>query len=226
MTSLKLYLETFLKHDLSKQDQTKYINYMLRDVHRLSDNINNILDLGRIESGNFQERFIEQDVVLFIEAFYRNNAHLFQNLTIQLATRPNHHLTVLIEPSLFEMLLINLATNARKYNESDQPVLIIDIEKSNKNVVIRFTDNGIGIDSAYRQKIFKKFYQIGDNRIRSSQGSGLGLYLVKNIVRAHHGKIRVESKESKTGSAFVITLPLYGAHSVVGNARKMMGAQQ
>ena len=230
VTSLKLYLETFLKHDLSKQDQTKYINYMLQDVHRLSDNISNILDLGRIESRNFQEKFVEQDLVSFVADFYHTNAHLFQGLIIEVV-KPvfktgEEPLVIAMGRSLFEMLLINLATNAQKYNASDQALLTIRFESSGKNVLLRFSDNGIGIATANRHKIFKKFYQINDVSIRSNQGSGLGLYLVQNIVREHHGKITVESAGVGKGTTFVISLPLFSKHSVVSNARKMMGSKQ
>lgn len=207
VTSLKLYLETFQRHDLSKDDQQKFISYMLQDVHRLSENITNILDLGSIESKNFKGKFIECDAVAFVTSFYEQNAHLFQGGVVTVMPPKNGRYEIALIPSLFEMLLINLATNAFKYNESDDPSLKVQFEFNSQGIVIRFTDNGIGIERSQSQKIFKKFYQVGDSNLMSAKGSGLGLYLVQNIVTAHNGKIKARSAGKGQGSTFVVTLP-------------------
>ncbi|UZE96662.1 sensor histidine kinase [Alkalimarinus alittae] len=207
VTSLKLYLETFQRHDLSKEDQQKYIRYMLQDVHRLSENITNILDLGSIESKHFKGTFVEHDAVSFITSFYEHNAHLFQTGVVAVEPPKEGRYNIALNAPLFEMLLINLATNAFKYNESDEPSLSVRFERNAQNIVITFTDNGIGIDRSQSQKIFKKFYQVGDSNLMSAKGSGLGLYLVQNIVAAHSGKIKARSEGKGRGSTFVVTLP-------------------
>jgi two-component system, OmpR family, phosphate regulon sensor histidine kinase PhoR len=222
VTSMQLYLETFLKHDLDKETQEKYLNYMLCDVHRLSDNISNILDLGRIESQNFKDEFVEQDIIAFITDFYQQNAHLFRGLEINI--EPVTEQRVAISEPLFEMLLINLATNALKYNKSEQPRLTVRVSKVNKrNAQLSFIDNGIGIDHSQRKKIFKKFYQVGRSQIRSAQGSGLGLYLVKNIAKAHHGEIKIKVNKKEKGTEFILQLPFYTKQPMAKSARKMMG---
>jgi len=227
VTSMQLYLETFLKHDLSKEDQDKYIRYMLRDIHRLSDNISNILDLGRIESQNFREEFIEHDIVDFMRTFYEQNAHLFKGLQVAINTKTSDSILLPISQRLFEMLLINLATNALKYTKSEHPLLEISVKSHMQNVspfiTIKFSDNGIGIDRSQSKKVFKKFYQIGHSKTRSAKGSGLGLYLVQNIVKAHHGKIKVSPNRDREGSEFTVRLPLSSKHSMAKTARKMMG---
>nr|WP_285903258.1 HAMP domain-containing sensor histidine kinase [Alkalimarinus sediminis] len=208
VTSLKLYLETFQKHDLSKEDQQKFVSYMLQDVHRLTENITNILDLGRIESKPFKGKFVEQDVVAFVSSFYQQNAHLFQGGLVTVVPPQSGHYEIALNPSLFEMLLINLATNAFKYNESKEPLLTVQFKKTTQAITIEFTDNGIGIERSQSQKIFKKFYQVGDSNLMSAKGSGLGLYLVQNIVAAHNGKIKVLSGGKGQGSTFLVTLPI------------------
>ncbi len=207
VTSLKLYLETFLKHELSKEEQDKFVNYMLQDVHRLSDNISNILDLGQIESSHFTGEFVELDLPGFVSSFYADNAYLFPGAKISVETPEGLSRKVAINTSLFEMLLINLATNAVKYNHSDKPELLVEFETTQRNMMINFSDNGIGIDRSQSKKIFKKFYQIGRSNIMSAKGSGLGLYLVQNIVNAHHGKIKMSSDGVGCGSLFIVSLP-------------------
>ncbi len=226
VTSLKLYLETFLKHDLSKEDQQKYVTYMLQDVHRLSDNISNILDLGRIESRNLQDEYIELELTSFVAEFYKDNGYLFPGLEIDVKPLKEGAQNMQISKPLFEMLLINLASNAFKYNDSETPSLAVDFQKHNQKLTIEFRDNGIGIDRSQTSKIFKKFYQIGHSNVRSAQGSGLGLYLVQNIVRAHNGKIKVRRNDvihstDSVGSTFVITLPLFNKNFLARNKHRI-----
>ena len=214
VTSLKLYLETFQKHDLNKEDQKKCINYMLQDIHRLSGNISNILDLGRIESRHFQGEFIEQDITKFIEEFYEKNAYLFPGALIKVKDlvtknkmKPRAELKVSINESLFEMLLINIASNTIKYNESDIPELVVSFQQHEKQINIEFSDNGVGIERKQSKKIFKKFYQATLSNIKTAEGSGIGLYLVQNIVQVHKGKIKVNSFGKGRGSIFTLSLP-------------------
>ncbi|MCK5438137.1 MAG: HAMP domain-containing histidine kinase [Desulfobulbaceae bacterium] len=207
VTSLKLYLETFLKHDLSEQDRNKYIRYMIQDVGRLSSNINSILNLARIESKNYVGEFLETDVVSAVKQFYIDNDYMFQESEIVVHDLPGLSLKFKIDRPLFEMLLMNLTTNAVKYNESETPRIDISFEKTDKGVTIRFTDNGIGIGKKEIKRIFKKFYQVGRSDDMSAKGCGLGLYLVQNIVRMHKWKIRAESNPESAGSIFIIEIP-------------------
>ena len=208
VTSLKLYLETFLKHDLSEQDRNKYIRYMIQDVGRLSSNINSILNLARIESKNYVGEFLETDVVSAVKQFYIDNDYMFQESEIVVHDLPGLSLKFKIDRPLFEMLLMNLTTNAVKYNESETPRIDISFEKTDKGVTIRFTDNGIGIGKKEIKRIFKKFYQVGRSDDMSAKGCGLGLYLVQNIVRMHKWKIRAESNPESAGSIFIIEIPV------------------
>ena len=143
VTSLKLFLQTFSKHELSRNDQLKYIQYMITDVSRLSDHINRILNLARIESKSYKKKFIMSDPVEVIEQFYKNNDHLFKGCKITIHTPPDPLLYSINQP-LFEMLLMNLLTNAIKYNESKVPMVDIAFEMQNRKLLISFKDNGIG----------------------------------------------------------------------------------
>jgi signal transduction histidine kinase len=106
------------------------------------------------------------------------------------------------------MLLMNLITNAFKYNESKVPRMDITFATEGRDLHIRFQDNGIGIPKTEIKKIFRKFYQIGQSDNMSAKGSGLGLYLVDTIVHLHKGRITAESKGSGEGSVFSLIFPL------------------
>ncbi len=208
VTSLKLFLETFLKYDLAREDQEKYIHYMLSDVGRLADNINRILNLARLESKSYQADFRITDLVRSIQDFLEIHAPLFEGCDIQVHPPTEaawHHP---VDRPLFEMLVMNLLTNAVKYNTSDRPRIDIRFHADRRNLRLCFEDNGIGIGKGEARKIFRRFYQTGLPERTLAKGSGLGLNLVQNIARLHKGRVEAESRTDAGGSVFTLILPI------------------
>jgi signal transduction histidine kinase len=207
VTSLKLFLQTLTRHSLSRTEELKYLQLMITDVNRLTENINRILNLARIESKIYAEESVEADLVETLEVFLKNNEHLFQNCRVRLR-KPNQALRAYrINLSLFEMLVMNLITNAVKYNTSEEPEVDIRFETGPRKLFVHFEDNGIGIEKKEMRKIFKKFYQVGRADDMSAKGSGLGLYLVQTIAAIHKWKVKVHSEGSGRGSVFTLVLP-------------------
>jgi len=208
VTSLKLYLETFLRHELSREEQLKYIGFMLQDTERLSNNINSILNLARIESKMYEGAATPVDLVEMIDNFLASNRHIFRNCEIHMNKPARGPIFYPFNVSLFEMLLMNLLTNAMKYNISGKPRIDIIFKKVKNTLLIRFEDNGIGIRQGEKKKIFKIFYQGHRHESIPLGGSGIGLYLVHQIARLHRGKIDVESAGENKGAVFTLSLPL------------------
>ena len=207
VTSLKLYLETFAKYELPREEQLKYIGFMLQDAERLSVNINSILNLARIESRLYEGQSAWVDLVETTRQFIDQNRHLFREGDIRVDNLANQPIMYPVIVSLFEMLLMNILTNAMKYNTSARPRVDISFERTENSLFIRFRDNGIGILPAERKQIFRKFRQgRHDDRIPAG-GSGIGLYLVQQIARLHHGKVVADSEGVGRGSVFTLTLP-------------------
>lgn len=207
VTSLRLFLETFLRHDLNREEQVKYIKTMIEDVNRLSTTINSILNLAEIQGKTYAGEFVEVDIAAFTAQFVEKNRHMFTNAVISTDNQTNAPCCCRISPILFEMLLMNLLTNAVKYNTTDPPRIDIVFEKHHQKFVVRFIDNGIGIAKSDRKQIFKKFYQAGSARDRSAKGSGLGLYLVASITKLHRGAIRASARKNAPGTVFSLRLP-------------------
>lgn len=207
VTSMRLYLETFLKHTLPRKDQLKYINYMIQDIDGLSENINRILNLARIESKSYKREFESLDLVDVVRQFVDHNSHVFKNGRITICNSPDETYPYLVNRPLFEMLLMNLITNAAKYNDSKIPQVDITFETHKKKLHVTFKDNGIGFKKRNRKKIFKKFYQIGSSDDMSAKGTGLGLHVAHNITRIHKGKIIADSPGIGKGSVFTLILP-------------------
>lgn len=208
VTSLKLYLETFVKHDLSREEQLKYLGFMLKDAERLSVNINSILNLARLESGLYKGTPSPVDLADTIRQFITHNHHLFADCDIHVESVAGGPVVYPVILPLFEMLLINILTNAVKYNASGHPRVDIVLQRQGHFLLIHFRDNGIGILPSERKTIFKKFYQGRRDERVPSGGSGIGLYLVQQIARLHHGRVTADSEGPGKGSTFTLTLPL------------------
>jgi signal transduction histidine kinase len=207
VTSIKIYLETFAKYQLSREEQLKYIGFMLQDTERLSGNINSILNLARIESRLLEGEATPVDLPETIRQFIVQNQHLFRDCDINVVPPIAGPLISPLIVPLFEMLLMNILTNAMKYNTSGKPRIDITFEEDRDSLQISFRDNGIGIPKEEKKRIFGKFYQGRHDERVPVGGCGIGLYLVQQIARLHHGKIVADSEGDGKGSVFTLTLP-------------------
>jgi len=207
VTSLRIYLETFIRHPIEPVDIKKYSKNMLEDINRLTDNINSILDLARIESQNFGSEVTRDSLVELVKVFCLKNESLFRDLDIEIDDQSNSRSVYPVNLFLFEMLLMNIISNASKYNDSNEPKLTIRFKSYIQKVTIEFIDNGIGVDKKEAKRIFRKFYQSVPKQKNNLSGSGLGLYLVSSIAAIHGWKVSVASPGRGKGSTFTITIP-------------------
>ena len=208
VTSLKIYLETFLRHKLDEADIKKYSTYMLGDVTRLIDNINSILSLARIESQNYGAELTREDLVQVIRNFCAKNATLFRDCTISISSPEKKSFVYPVDMLLLDMLFMNILTNAVKYNASKEPKVNITFRSHKQKLLIDFEDNGIGIEKNEIRKIFRKFYQTDRRDSADVKGSGIGLYLVFGIAQIHGWKVSAGSRGRGQGAVFTLTLPL------------------
>lgn len=207
-TSLRLYLETFIKHELPRDKQLKYLGYMLADVGRLSDNINGILNLARIEAKIYSGEFIVVDLLEEVKEFCRINEQLFRGSEIVMNQQQQQTCYLCsINHALFQMLLMNLFSNAIRHNENECPRITITFSQTENNVQLCFSDNGIGFEKSQGKRIFEKFFQIERVESRNVGGTGLGLYMVEQVVRFHKGKITAQSDGVGKGAQFTLSLP-------------------
>lgn len=207
VASLRLYLDTFAKYELPREDQLRYLDYMIHDVNRLLENINRILDLARIEGKSYQKDLTHVDIVENIEAFCARNADLFRGCEIAVHNPSKKAYFYWLNLPLFDMLLMNLCTNAIKYNQSNQPRIDIRFVPHKKGLDVRFEDNGLGIEKGETKKIFRKFYQVGQTDDMTAKGTGLGLYLAEQIALLHRAVMTAESDGKGKGAAFILHLP-------------------
>ncbi|MBF0314802.1 MAG: HAMP domain-containing histidine kinase [Oligoflexia bacterium] len=221
IASIKLYLETINKYNLPREKQLEFVSFMLKDTSRLSEHVQQILLAGGLEQRQSYKatNTISTDITNFIREFLKSNAHLFNNAKIEmidksLVTTP---IIMQINPTLFETLLMNLITNAIKHNHQAVPRLQITLSQNKKITEITFSDNGLGLKKEEQKHIFQKFYQIDRKTTtntygthspnKNPKGSGLGLYITKQITKIHFGKITASSPGLEQGTTFVLHFP-------------------
>jgi signal transduction histidine kinase len=204
IAAVKLYLETLIKRNLS-QDQTKQIAAnAVGDINRLQSLVENLLLSAQIDSNKLTLNFTKENLSELITSV----AHKFAlprnlNERMQLDIKPDVY--ALIDKSAIEMLMNNLLSNAEKYSEG--PLVIkITLNCDDKYINLQIADNGIGISKNDKKLIFSKFYRSGDELTRKTKGTGLGLFIVFNIVQQHKGQITVLDNKPN-GSIFNIKLP-------------------
>jgi signal transduction histidine kinase len=189
-----------------KTKQEELIRLVATESNRLSRFLHNILDFGKIEHSGKAYTFQKVEIVsLIIEAVklfqYRSDSDEFVFKT-QL---PKKSLFLEIDQDAVKQALTNLLDNAIKYS-SDKKEIVIELVREDKHVEIRVKDRGIGIPAEEHEKIFEGFYRQVDADRHSPKGVGLGLKIVKHIMKAHGGEVSVESQSGK-GSVFSLIFP-------------------
>ncbi|MDO8504363.1 MAG: ATP-binding protein [Candidatus Liptonbacteria bacterium] len=171
--------------------------------------VEDLLNISRIEEGRFGYAFEKIDTSAFLEGLLKPAAENAKNLGIKIYfNRPEEALPeLMIDPKKLSMVFTNLVDNAINYNVKNGEI-IVSVKKSQEGpyVEVSVKDTGIGIPPEEVKKLFTKFFR-ASNAIKSvAGGSGLGLYIAQNIIRAHGGGMSVESELGR-GSTFSFTLP-------------------
>lgn len=199
LAAVKLNIQTLLKRELNKDQQKNILENAIADADRLNAMIENVLVASRME--NAEVKFFPERVNLglFIEGFFKNHTYvsrLIFNLNNEVAINADKNLAL---PSL----LSNLIENALKYSEG---MVKIELSIENNYSVLSIADQGAGIPTEERKKIFDKFYRIGNEETRKTKGTGLGLFIVKYIVDKCNWKLTIEENTPR-GTIFKIYFP-------------------
>jgi two-component system, OmpR family, phosphate regulon sensor histidine kinase PhoR len=205
IASLKLYLQTLTRRKVSEEQAEGFHRSMLEDLERLDNLINHLLDAARIEREPLETPLEEVDLTQLIRSIVQTaqqHYHLADN-AVELRLNPA---TLHGRPADLEMLFRNLIDNAIKYS-SPQPKVEVDLSAHDGRVSARISDNGPGIPINLRRKIFGRFVRLGSELERKAAGTGLGLFIVRQLVRRMRGKITVRGRGSQRGTVFEVELP-------------------
>lgn len=201
LTTIKGYIEmlnTIEQEPMKKQ----FVEKAMTNVSKLERLIKDLLDVSKIQSGQLRLEMKEFNInELLIETV--NAVQMVHNHKIIRQDKLGDEI-IYGDRQRIEQVLLNLLSNAIKYSPGENKV-IIESEKTDKELFIKIRDFGIGVTKEEETNIFERFYRSKGTSIHIS-GFGLGLYICRDIIRRHYGKIWVESAEK--GSIFIFSLPL------------------
>lgn len=206
LTSIRLFAETLelRRGDAAAEDQC--IGGLAREAERLQELIDRLLDWGRMESGRREYRLVDTDTASIVEEAVEAFKPVTDRRRVDLQVPSPARLPVVADPGAVSDALLNLLTNAFKYG-GDPPHIEVSVLARGDEACISVRDNGIGIAKSEHQLIFQKFYRVDDRLAREREGSGLGLTIVKHVMKAHRGRVDVQSSPGR-GSTFTLVLPL------------------
>lgn len=205
LASMKLSLQTLLKRSALEDKFQKLVENSVEDVDRLDNMVGNILYAARMEDSSLalspeMENIsnLTNDILKKTGTTYRDSICIKSNI--------KENILIEIERSAFTSALLNLVENAIKYSRGKANVEV-SLHQDNDYVVLEVRDNGIGIPEKERERVFKKFYRIGNEETRNTKGTGIGLFIVKRVVDLHKGKISI-SDNSPMGTVVRVLLPV------------------
>ena len=206
LAALKLCLQTLERRPLSPEQQSEFHRFMLEDLQRLHNLIDHLLDAARLDQKPMERDAEDVELAALLERCAQSTSQRYR-LPPETIHRDLKPAWVRARPIDLEMVFRNLLDNAVKY-AGEVPEVGIDLHPDGGGrVTVRISDNGPGIPPPLRRKIFGRFVRVGNELERSKPGTGLGLYIVRTLVRRMHGKITVRGRASESGTIFEVDLP-------------------
>lgn len=206
LTSILGYMELIGRSGPLNDSQQEFLGRLQASVQHMTSLVNDLLDLGRLESG-FDTRRETVDLCNVMEYSLNVFDSQIKSKSLQVITEFSPNIKSLrANPIRIRQMIDNLVGNAIKYTPPNGRILLNIVMQENQ-IVLRVTDSGPGIPADEQTRIFDKFFR-ASNRPRDVEGSGLGLAIVKSIVESHQGRVWVESKVG-VGSTFVVLLPAH-----------------
>lgn len=206
LASIQLGLQTLARKGLGDTQRTELRNMMLDDVERLSAFISDILESTRLETATEGHAltwvYLEPLVLDCIDAVAKRHNVDPNVVTVDV----EQELELRTDVPALELILKNLLDNAIKYSDAPRQVTVCGRVDANR-AYIQVTDRGVGIPKRSLRRVFDRFYRVDNEDVRRRQGTGLGLYVVKALVKTIGGRLRAQSEGLGTGTTMSIVLP-------------------
>ncbi|HKN48532.1 MAG TPA: PAS domain S-box protein, partial [Candidatus Polarisedimenticolia bacterium] len=217
LVSIKGYTEMILKRRLGPltPEQERGLSVALKNIDRLVEMIDNLLSFSRMEKGETQLHLEDVPLWQLVDEAIEMVGERIQKKGITVTTQyETDDLVVRGDRVKLGQVLTNLLTNAVKFNRDGGRITVTARKGPRGFLEVDLADTGIGIPPEEQGKIFERFYQVDSSPSRRYEGTGIGLSIVRDILRLHGCSIRVKSEPDK-GSVFTFTLPL--AHDQAGS---------
>ncbi len=206
IASLRVWMETLFTRELSEEQKARVHNLMDQDLERLTTQVANLLDVARADAGSFDLRPEPLELGPWISAVAEGMDQRLGTGALGLRMELGQGIWAMADPKALGTAMENLLSNAYKYAAAPRET-IITLDGDREEAVIVVSDKGLGIPPKEQARIFQRFYRVGDEMTRAVPGTGLGLFLCREIVQRHGGEIRATSKGPGLGSSFILRVP-------------------
>lgn len=206
VASIQLALETMAIRNMSEDKKREYIAMMLDDTERLTALIDRILGAARIEKKRGRYRLEPVSMRRFLEEFLAEERHFYEKDGHVIILEKGKDARVAIDRSAMRVVLANLLENAAYYSPRGSTIRL-RVQRDLRNCRFDVMDSGVGIRGKDLKNVFKMFWRGPKGQTLHDRGTGLGLYIVRNIVRDHRGKVWASSPGQGRGSIFSVRLP-------------------
>ncbi len=210
IASIRLYLETLQRRNLSEEKRQEFYGIMLDDSERLLATVEQVLKAGEVGQRGTDDINIRVDIRTTVEecaaTLVLRNHLPPEALTISYETGDLSTI-VLGNPEDLRAAVMNVLDNAVKYSPQYPQIRVHVTVEHDAWVVVRISDNGIGISGVHLKRIFKRFYRAPSMAVLRSKGTGLGLFLVRTIARQHGGDATANSEGEGRGTTITLQLP-------------------
>jgi len=210
LASLQLHLDTIEMRQPDPQQLRRFVELMQGDTERLNNLINNLLTASKLEHRDTSFHLEIGDFSAALEEWLEDRYASFP-LEGSLDWQLEPGLTVKFDPEAIETVLRNLIENAELYADGP-PRVQVELKRDGNFALLSIADQGSGIDPRLQKKVFRMFYRVRLTG-RTIRGSGLGLFIVRSILRRHNGKVWLKSEGLGKGTTFYLRLPLLGNQS-------------
>jgi signal transduction histidine kinase len=207
LAGIRVALETVLSGRVDAQSRTRFLGNALEDSERLADLVEKVLEMTRYTGGAYQLQIVPGDLSQFVEEELAIARRRATGRGTALDADVQHGVQAPYDPEAMAIVLSNLVENAVKYAQGAPPRVKVSLRLERGEAVIKVEDNGIGIAAADLKAIFRPFYRATDEVTRRTPGTGIGLYVAREIVTRHGGRLTAESAGPGLGSTFRIALP-------------------
>jgi heavy metal sensor kinase len=205
LTIMRGELEGLLKEESLTDDQMSQVGSVLEEVDRLTEIVEGLLVMSRLEAGESLASKDPVDLATLAETTVEQMTPLAEEKSIALVCEPTADVMVEVNEIRLKQVVVNLLDNAIKYTPQDGKITV-RVMTDSAWAILEVQDNGIGISEKALPHIFERFYRSEQVEARKARGTGLGLSMVHSIVEAHAGKVEVESREGR-GATFRVRLP-------------------
>ena len=210
LASMRIYMDTLQSPKIPPEKKAEIIPRLKEDASRLEKLVQNILEAGKFERHGYHLNIEETDLSKLV----RERAIVLDRIPTEIPKKVTSQIadgiSIQADASALGRAIDTILENSLQYHDGKQIAVDVKLKRDGAGARLEISDQGIGVEKKEIGKIFDRFYRVGDEMTHKTSGTGLGLYLCREIIQAHGGKVTAHSGGAGKGTKFVVTMKVNG----------------